>query len=232
MSDVDTGTGPFPTDLQAGGGGYWRKKPNSTATAVPWRMFGDGRMLYLAIQSNADLGVTHTQAPLRGFGDPIALSPSGDVWTSAISFDGSSDGNNGGGFDYNGSSSFSSGGMAMPRGISGLGGSVLVDSRAFVGTSVVSGADSTLGSAPSAVDGQVKPGRLFLKENGTNPPRAITPGVFFIPQTGVLALFVDGAIVAGGGELIGRSLMLVATNGSRNSAATGMYMVDLTGPWR
>ena len=46
MSDVDTGTGPFPTDAQLSGGAYLNK-PSSTGTAYPWTLFGDGRLFYL-----------------------------------------------------------------------------------------------------------------------------------------------------------------------------------------
>ena len=44
MSDVDTGTGLFPTEAQVSGGFYFYK--SNAATARPWRFFSDGRKLY------------------------------------------------------------------------------------------------------------------------------------------------------------------------------------------
>lgn len=44
MSDVDTGTGPFPTDAQLSGGGYWYKA--NSATSREWHLISDGFMVY------------------------------------------------------------------------------------------------------------------------------------------------------------------------------------------
>ncbi len=43
MSDVDTGTGPFPTDTQLSGGSYIYKCNSGT---VSWSLISDGRMIY------------------------------------------------------------------------------------------------------------------------------------------------------------------------------------------
>lgn len=43
MSDVDTGTGLFPTDAQISGGGYLYK---ATSTNRPWKLMSDGRLIY------------------------------------------------------------------------------------------------------------------------------------------------------------------------------------------
>ena len=44
MSDVDTGTGLFPTEAQLSGGGYVYK--SNGATARDWMLISDGRMVY------------------------------------------------------------------------------------------------------------------------------------------------------------------------------------------
>lgn len=46
MSDVDTGTGPFPTDAQISGGLYWGKSTTANSTARSWRLFGDSQGFY------------------------------------------------------------------------------------------------------------------------------------------------------------------------------------------
>ncbi len=44
MSDVDTGTGLFPTDVQLSGGGYCLK---TAGTNRKWTLISDGRLVYL-----------------------------------------------------------------------------------------------------------------------------------------------------------------------------------------
>lgn len=43
MSDVDTGTGPFPTEAQISGGGYVYKANGANRA---WKLFSDGQMVY------------------------------------------------------------------------------------------------------------------------------------------------------------------------------------------
>jgi hypothetical protein len=52
MSDVDTGTGPFPTDAQVSGGLYWGKSSTASSTARPWRLFGDSQGFYLCVNQD------------------------------------------------------------------------------------------------------------------------------------------------------------------------------------
>lgn len=52
MSDVNTGTDPFPTSAQISGGGYFRKSSAASATTRPWIAIADDRFFYLAV--NAD----------------------------------------------------------------------------------------------------------------------------------------------------------------------------------
>jgi len=47
MSDVDTGTNPFPTNAQVSGGLYMRK--SADATARPWVVAADGKRLYVGV---------------------------------------------------------------------------------------------------------------------------------------------------------------------------------------
>ena len=52
MSDVDTGTGPFPTDAQVSGGLYWGKSSAASSTARAWRLFGDSQGFYLLVNQD------------------------------------------------------------------------------------------------------------------------------------------------------------------------------------
>ena len=79
MTDVDTGTGPFPTDALMSGGGYWWGSSAASSAAVRWKLFADSRVLLSAIAPYSNNSTTTIAAPLRGFGDPIALRPGGPV---------------------------------------------------------------------------------------------------------------------------------------------------------
>jgi len=52
MSDVDTGTNPFPTAAQISGGLYVRKSIAASATARPWICFATNATVYLFIYGN------------------------------------------------------------------------------------------------------------------------------------------------------------------------------------
>ena len=52
MSDVDTGTDPYPTAAQVSGGCYLRKSTTVDATARAWMFVADDRFMYLCVNSN------------------------------------------------------------------------------------------------------------------------------------------------------------------------------------
>ena len=97
-----------------------------------------------------------------------------------------------------------------------------------------SGADPALGDFPSAIDGELKISPMFLCEFGTGKPhRARVPGVWHISQTGAYGPLNDGDMLAGAGDLAGRTLMCVATTTNYlPSPVNAVYLVDITGPWR
>lgn len=234
MSDVDTGVGPFPTDAQMSGGGYLHKSTAANATAVRYRIFCDERFVIFAIAAGSASIATNRAANARGFGDPIVLSPSGDAWATMLSANGSSSSVSYAAALEGGSASTSNGMCTFPRAVAGLGGSVLGDVLPFTGAvNTVSGTDTTLGTFPSEVDGRLHHVRTYVKETAAGkPPRAIPPGVNFIPQSGVSTLIADGDVLDGSGDLAGRRLLCVSTGSSYTSPPSGIYLVDLSGPWR
>lgn len=233
MSDVDTGTNPFPTAAQASGGGYWHKSGAANATAVRWKMFADTKMLYLALASGSYQSDSLHAAPLRGFGDPIVKSQTGDVWGALISVAPATSTANSGMLDSAVLSSGSSG-IFCPRAIAGLGGAVQCNPKSYTGgAGEISGASSFLGAGPSDVDGEIKLASLFVIEGRTGAgPRADLPGVQFVPQSGMFAQIQDGTIIAGSGPFAGMRLMAVATGTNQGSTPAGIYFVNITGPWR
>ena len=236
MADVDTGTGPFPTDAIMSGGGYWWGSSVASGAAVRWKLFADGRTLLLAIAPYSHNSTTAIAAPLRGFGDPIALRPSGDNWCTFLSAGGSAanalqQGSLDGG---NPAASSATGLSVAPRAWQGIGSAVVLAPGALTGGSQTSGADPALGAFPSEIDGELKISPMLLAEVGAGkPPRAMVPGVWHISQTGAYSLLNDGDLLAGTEDLAGRTLMCVATTSSTlSSAANAAYLVDITGPWR
>jgi hypothetical protein len=79
MSDVDTGTGLFPTVAQISAGIYWKGSNASDSTARPWIIIADPMMIYLfASWTNATANNDFSM-----FGD-IASYKSGDAYHAAI----------------------------------------------------------------------------------------------------------------------------------------------------
>ena len=232
MTDVDTGTGPFPTDAQMNGGGYWHKSTSGTAAGVRWRLLADEKMILLAIAPGSHNG-TSLVAPLRGFGAPIGLRPAGDSWATLLCAGGAGTSAQGGALDGSGGASGSTGFIAAPRVWQGLGSSVFLNPLPTTGSGGTSGANNTWGVFPSEVDGELKLARVLAFESGTNkPPRVRIPGVFHIPQSGVLSLISDGDTVPGSADLAGRMLLMVGAGTNMGVATAGIYAVDTTGPWR
>jgi hypothetical protein len=53
MTDMNMGTGPFPTGIQYSGGVYIHKSQTKTEVARPWRLIGDGRSFYVLIDNTS-----------------------------------------------------------------------------------------------------------------------------------------------------------------------------------
>jgi hypothetical protein len=232
MSDVDTGIGPFPHPVdQVSGGGYWWKSVN--ANAVRYKLFIDSRVVLIAIAAGSSGNASYVVAPMRGFGDPLALRPAGDVWGTFLCASGSTTYIQHAPLDGYNASSWQYGFAAVPRSWTGLGGSEACSPLTFSGaSSAYSGADATLGAFPSVIDGELKLSKMFLSTGGLSTPRAIVPGVYRIAQSGALSVLADGSAVAAIGALQGRRLIAIATGADYSSTAQGVYLVDSTGPWR
>jgi hypothetical protein len=71
MSDIDTGTGAFPTNVQVSGGGYCHKSSAASGTTRGWRFFSDGEGFHLMVKID---GTWYTR--VLGFGDFTPYSAS------------------------------------------------------------------------------------------------------------------------------------------------------------
>lgn len=238
MSDVDTGSGLFPTAAMVAGGGYWHKATTSNATAIPYVVAADSRMVLHAMTAGAAATAASTACAVRGFGDVVAMSPSGDAFACVLSCSATSSGTfsvDFGALSGSASDSNTSTGMSVaPRGWQGLGSAVLQRPIPMSGIiAVLSGAADYFGAAPSVIDGQVKTSVMAIKDQvAQSPLRGIIPGVHYIPQTGAVSVFNHLSVQDGGGELVGRKLLAVHMGTTAAGAPTGAALVDVTGPWR
>lgn len=237
MSDVDTGVGPFPTETQFSGGGYWWKSLTANGTARGYAFAADRRMLLCAPRPEG--AGTALSSNIRGFGDPIALAPSGDTWATVLSYAGASSatGFEPGSLSGSSTTSASSGGAVFPRAFSGLGSAALCRPVNEAGTPYeISGrhSNSGLGPGPSSIDGQIKLARSMMAEQAIySAPRCAIPGVLIVPQLVADGQFLPGSVIDGSGALAGRKLLSVLT--STNAAVAsglGVAFIDITGPWR
>lgn len=239
MSDVDTGTGPFPTAAQMSGGGYWAKSILASSTGAAWALVADGRTFYHAIQAGTSQGPTQQISPVRGFGDPIPLRPAGDPYATFLSYSSNStpaasvDGCLGNNLFVQ---------VASPRSYGGLGSAVLQAAQNWGAGGIVnyySGMTDMHGSFPNQVDGALYLCRKMLVQSSTTNPRADLPGFYALMQSGAWNTFKIGDRTPGAGALAGRTLMAMTCAGSTASMnsvpsalTAGILMVDVTGPWR
>ncbi len=236
MSDIDTGTGLFSLGAQiATGGGYWHKASTSNATAIPYLLAADAKMLLQAMCCGVSVNAASTTTAVYGFGEGVVLNPAGDAFATVLSCAGSGDSypHYGGLSGASSDGNLSYGAAFFARGWQGLGGAVYARPVPEGGSlGVLSGEDATLGVAPARTDGAIRMARMMLKEQATNDLRAIVPGCHFVPQVLGGALFpTPFALSDGAGTLAGRKLAAVHV-GNSVSSRSGTAFVDVTGPWR
>lgn len=232
MTDVDNGLMPFPTDVQVNGGLYLAKSQSAGSARRYYNLFADSRFVAIAASGVNTPASGRYSTPLRGFGDLVALSPAGDVWSACVSGSMLASIASGANHDYG---SFSgpraNDGAFVARSFAGAGGSQGCNFATYAGSSQDSGIDTTLGRAPSAVDGQIKLSRRYVRVDAQDyTPRADIPGLLHVPQAGAGALFEARDTMTGYGPLAGRTLVAMRAGPTLDGA--GVYFVDVTGPWR
>lgn len=230
MSDVDTGTGAFPTAAQQSGGGYWAKSDTTSAAAVAWILASDGRFFFDSPAPGSHRGMAYQNCFLRGFGDFTPKNPAGDPYLcglnysattgAATMYEGTLDGDN-------------SLRTALARGFTGLGAAVVGRRWAYTGGNN-SGRDGTVGDFPSPVDGSLILSDQYVGE--TAAPRGDIPGHKYCPQSKVWDSFKMFDLL----DFHGRKY--ITTSGSNSSSissisgssgsSTGAGFLDITGPWR
>jgi len=248
MSDLHTGTAPFPLNTQAPDGAWWVKSTQAGANPVQYLMAADAQFIYCAIACNSVASPLYTACALRGFGMPLPLAPSGDAWATCLScalHPSSFNTTNSHCCAGSLSGIYEQANQGRPfcaRTLAGMGGSAAVKTGAYCASnqdiSKISGADDFLGAFPSSVDGQLKLTSRYLMDYAGKIPRADLPGLHHIAQSNVLQHIQHGdkIVVPATGSAPARTLRAVALpqyNASYNNmAGHGAILVDITGPWR
>lgn len=174
MTDVDTGTAPFPTDAQVSGGLYWSKSSSSGATARPWVIAATDRVVYFL--ANVDSGSSGDNSFCGVFAD-IKSYKSGDAFgTLIIGGTSSSPTSNNRMYALTSASSILSG-HYMARSYTQLGASVQVGKHS---DAAKTNNDGYMGRAgltyPNPADGGLYLAPVFIHE--TNVIRGELPGIW------------------------------------------------------
>lgn len=234
MSDINTGTNAFPLEAQVSGGDWWTKSSAASATAAPWFIFADNRMVYFARAYNL---ANPTDFQLSAFGDVISTKSS-DPYCAIISGEISnvSSANVAGNLSYYYASAGAASGMYSPRSYTGIGSSIPMG-KTFpalngLGSFGTSGGNTSGTPFPNPTDGgvYVVPHYVFeAQTGGANVHRGVSPGFYCSPQLVPNSSFSPGDLVTGVTGLSGRVLKALTCV---NSTPKGVCFFDVTGPWR
>lgn len=237
MSDVDTGTGDFPTEVEWVDGVRWSKSSGANANANDWDLVTDGRFVIWSPATYSGNSPGSIGQSNYAFGDLIPHS-SIDPYAVAVIGAQSAPTNTVGSINrYDMGSAVA----RLARGVSGVGGPVTFwHLPECVGTSNSrSGADNQLGAFPPP-DNRMRLAAIMVNQgnafnNSDTVPRAMMPGYYHVPHSALQTTFQRGDfIVPSAGPLAGRALMCVMAGAefSDSTSSVGRSFIDVTGPWR
>ena len=221
MSDLDTGTQPFPTVAQATTGLAIRKSTTADSSVRPWKLIADASRFYLFTQT----GDFSTRYCVTFFGDIISYKTGGDSYSGTLiarSTEGTTESYDGF-YQLNSSPSGSAiAGCYIDRSYTGLGGAVAIGKIADYSKAqqTVIGAGSTVLTYPNGPDGGLYLSRIWVTHGGAL--RGHLPGVWCPLHNLPLS---DGDTFSGTGALSGRTFEAVSI------AGTGQLMVETSNTW-
>lgn len=235
MTDVDTGTFPFPTSGQLSGGLYCRKSNAATADPRGWVVVATQTAFYfLPVDNSSNWATGNSYTTCCGqffFGDFVSLLP-GDVYNTVL-FGAHTTGTYAGNFGRQSSLVEFSGqtGHYMARDYTGsAAGSTFITKRPVLdpSQSTIIGGYANLGPYPDPITGQmiVSPIGIYELITGSRYAlRGYLPGML-APLHETPAQQAD--TIDGGGDLTGKTYLL-ATVGY--SAQTGRAFIEISDTW-
>lgn len=229
MTDIDTGTGKFPTDLLRAEY-VWGKSAAASSAVRQWHIVGDGQMFYLSVHPEYDSLTTYPSNRLTYvFGDLISYK-SGDAYNCIIC---------GANTVANMASiAQDSAGAALHRGSdqSTLFRGILARSQTQIGGAIecfyvaataISG-NSTGLIYPNGGDNALLLDKLKLVgEVAAASARGELPGYYTCLQVKPLQ---HGTLVTD--AVLGRKLMMIGTTIATGGDNSSRAALDVTGPWR
>lgn len=226
MSDVDTGTGPCPTDVQVSGGAYVTKTDATSGSASrPWAVIGDDRGFYfIGFYHGSFAGSCHGAY----FGDVAPVFGGVDPWAFLVAAHSA---------DYGSAPpgqigiNYMSGAAPawVQRGATGLAGALQTARTGVSPRDAATGLDS--GGASNNLSYPTPEGEMLASPVyavDLAPPyqnRGEYPGFQWLMQGPTAPYLAAWDFVDGADDLAGRKLR--AFPGS-----AGRWLVDVTGPWR
>lgn len=234
MSDVDTGTNPFPTTAQVSGGCHLHKSNTADSTARPWMVIATERGFYLFVQAAATVfGATPAATDIQWFFGDAKSYKSGDAYQCAFvapttaTLNGAS---NLGTISSN-TSFAAAAGHFVCRAYTQSGSSTQFAKGVFrltIGNAGAVCGTNSLGQYPDPVTGALNESPVLIVEPGTSGAVAVRgqlPG-FFEPQHDKPANAYD--TFDGTGALAGTTFMLVPVY---QSPTLGRGAFQTSGSW-
>lgn len=210
MSDVDTGTGPFPTAAQMTNGAAIRKSSTANATTHAWIAFADARTIYLFVQTGDSAGVYKGS----GFGEIYSLV-SNDAYNGIVIGQAENTATNQ--FEALVAMTANCTAHYMCRGYSGLGGSVPIGKHG----------DGTKGSqtvfagtvqGPDSDDGSYYAAQVWVHDKTTGSVKSLRGWLRGVRQPcHAVSVFTDGDSWAGIVELTGKTFLAVKSVSTASS---------------
>lgn len=232
MSDINTGTGLFPSTAQRPGGLYWSKSQAANSTQREWILIADDRMIYFGRAHRSDYPEGYETG---AFGDFIPTK-SGDAYACVIN--GTSANNVGGVYHpdiyWVGNASTVSGGVYAPKSYTGIGASAQLGKSfpllSFATVENQSGYASGGLTFPNPEDGGLYVVPHYLLEFNPNNVRGVSPGFYCSPQRFNSTVLPARETVTGVTALPGKKFKVITC---LQTALIGTpCFVDITGPWR
>lgn len=236
MTDVNTGTAPFPTSGQISGGGYWPKASDTSATARAWTLIADAKTFWLHMHTATSAG--GVTGCIWGFGDFESYKSSDpyackiNAASSVVHAQATPNLGTQASAEYLPNSPSFTGDYAA-RSFTGLGGSSALSTAAegLLSGSAPAGSFTSAFAPiyPNGPNNGLVLVRKVLIEAGV-ALRGVTRGKL-CPVQNCHSFFNWRDKIEGQGSYAGRKLLAVKCGSTAGSASQGVVFFDITGPW-
>lgn len=223
MSDVDTGTNPFPTTTQIalGSGLYVYKSITADATARTWQAYSNGKMLYFMGQH----GTSTPRSACFAFGDFLSRLP-GDTYNTIIIAETTASVTGAPVFTMLTSAITSAtAGHYIARPYTGVAGALNCAKASHYSLATGNHTGNAGGTYPDPIAGGINLGVIFIGESASVSTRGILPGLWN-PLHATPLSNGDKFSGAAGSDLAGIRFEYRALY---NTVSGGVIVFDLTG---